>query len=188
MVGIGIGIGIQYVTEPIAEVVPDVGWLKCTYKEDQTDALSGITNSLSTSYTESVGDYFIPTMRIYLQNTIGDDWDGTDPVKTYSQYFGYGVNVDVVQETLTNYASSPSGTAPSAPYSNAFRIYFPISSDDLPKAGAVLWIKDIVLKVYNASDVLLFTYTSDFTSSLDGWGDYSIEGVLTKEYNQELLS
>ena len=95
--------------------------------------------------------------------------------------------MDVAQETLTNYAPAASSSVSVAPYSNQFNIYFPVANDK-PKAGAVFWIKDIVLKVYNASDVLLFTYTSDFTSSLDGWGDYSIQGVLTKEYNQELLS
>lgn len=187
MVGIGLGMGVHFVTEPIAEVVPDVGWLKCEFDANQTDGNNGIQKTIGTSYTETAGDYHTTTMKIYLQNTTGDNWDGTDDVSCYTQYFGYGTNQVVVQETLTDWAGGNSGGAPSAPYDNAFRIYFPIAGDR-PKAGAVFWIKEIVFKVYNASDVLLMTYTSDFTGDLDGWAAWSIEGTLTMEYNQEFLS
>ena len=188
MVGIGMGMGVHFVTEPIAEVVPDVGWLKGTYTADQSIlATSGIAQTLSTSYTETVGDYHTTTMKVYLQNTTGDNWDGTDPVGVYTKYFGYGTNQMVDQETLTEWAGGNSSGAPSAPYSNYFSIYFPVINDR-PDAGAIFWIKDIVFRVYNASNVLLFTYTSDFSSSLDGFSPVSVGGTLNLEYNQEFLS
>ena len=126
-------------------------------------------------------------MKVYLQNTTGDNWDGTDPVGVYTKYFGYGTNQMVDQETLTEWAGGNSSGAPSAPYSNYFSIYFPVINDR-PDAGAIFWIKDIVFRVYNASNVLLFTYTSDFSSSLDGFSPVSVGGTLNLEYNQEFLS
>lgn len=189
MVGIGMGMGVHFVTEPIAEVVPDVGWLKGTFTADQGGiATSGIQQTFSTSYTETAGDYHTTTMKIYLQNTTGDNWDEDDPVRVYTKYFAYGTNQDVPQETLTDWAAGNSAGAPSAPYSNLFSIYFP-GLGDRPKAGAIFWIKDIVFKVYNASDVLLYTYTSDFSSGLDGFSGISVgNNTITLEYNQEFLS
>ena len=57
------------------------------------------------------------------------------------------------------------------------------------KASLKVGVKgeDIVFKVFNASGVLLFTYTSDFSSGLDGWGPVTSD-VVTLEYNQEFLS
>ena len=43
------------------------------------------------------------------------------------------------------------------------------------------------MRVYNASGVLLFTYTSDFSSGLDGWIP-TTASVVTLEYNQEFLT
>ena len=193
MVGIGMGMGVHFVTEPIAEVVPDVGWLKGTFTADPSSVvLAGMRNNLSTSYTETAGDYHQTSMKIYLQNTTGGNWDGSDaggdPVTTAIVYGGYGSGNDAIaQDTLTEMVTPNSIGIASAPYDNVFRIYWPVAMDK-PSVGAVFWVKDIVMRVYNASGVLLFTYTSDFSSSLDGWGAVSVGGTLNLEYNQEFLS
>jgi len=192
MGGIGLGLGVQFVTEPIATVVPDVGWLKGTFTADPSAiALAGMSKTISGGYTETAGDYHQTSAKIYLQNTTGGNWDGTDaggdPVTTAFVYFGYGASADpIAQDTLTEVVTDNSGGAPSAPYNNLYRINWPVSFDK-PSVGAVFWVKDIVFKIYNASGVLLFTYTSDFSSGLDGWGPVT-SGVVTLEYNQEFLS
>tara|TARA_R110002020_G_scaffold23035_1_gene77164 strand:- start:6301 stop:6882 length:582 start_codon:yes stop_codon:yes gene_type:complete len=193
MVGIGLGMGVHFVTEPIAEVVPDVGWLKVTFNNDQSAVISGIErNNTLTSHTEEEDDYWQVDYKLYLQNVTGEEWDDgsddDDPVSTFTVYGGIGDGGNaVVQDDLNTYSSgNSSGTA--ASYTNQLRLYWPVA-DDRPKAGAVFWLKDLVLKVYGTAGGLKATYTSDFTGDINGWTVIgSTVGTPTVEFNQEFLS
>ena len=187
------GMGVHFVTEPIAEVVPDVGWLKVTFNADQTSVISGIErpNTL-TSHTEEEDDYWQIDYKLYLQNVTGEEWDDSsdddDPVNTFSVYAGIGDGGNAVPQDTLNIYNSGNSIGSAATYGNTLKLYWPVSGDR-PKTGAVFWLKDLVLRVYGVGGGLKATYSSDFTGDVDGWSVIgTTTGTPTVEYNQEFLT
>lgn len=193
MVGIGMGMGVHFVTEPVAVVVPDLGWLKVTFNNDQTSVISGIErNNTLQSHTEEEDDYWQIDYKLYLQNVTGEEWDDSDddddPVNTYTVYASVGDGGNLVNQDALNIYNSGNSIGSGASYVNTLKIYWP-AGGDRPKAGAVFWLKDVVLRVYGVGGNLKATYNSDFTGDVNGWTVIGTTvGTPTVEYNQEFLS
>ena len=185
---LGLGLSTSKVSGAIGG--PNDGWLKIDMDgNDQSGLLSGIRKpSMLTGHTKTAGDYWTMDCLVYLENTGGGNcWGGVDNVLTYGQYGGYGSNHDIPQDAIEIVDMGPSNGLPSGTYIETGNIYFPISGDR-PAGCAVWYIKDIVWKVFNAGGVLLNTYTSDFTSTTDGWQQYSGTGTMILTANATVPS
>ena len=179
---LGLGLSTSKATG-VEQGPPNDGWLKIDFDgNDQSGSLSGIRKSnVLTGHTKNSSDYYTVEYKMYLENLGPDCWGGTDNVLTYHIYGGKGTNYDHPQDIISEATAGPS-IALGSSYTEIGAIYFPIAGDR-PTGCAVFYVKDIVWKVFNAGGVLLNTYTSDFTSSTDGWGQYVGNGTFIFTYN-----
>ena len=131
-------------------------WLKGTFDTNQTH--SSDLKKFTTLNIE-VGDYWEVSWKIYLDNPSGGDFwdDGTysDPGAEHDMTavlgnIGNTGEFDIPQEEVYSAASSIRGPVTNASSGHAAHIRF-TSNTDLPLAGAVFYIKDIVWKHYSAN-------------------------------------
>ena len=182
------------------------GWLKGVYSDDQTGN-SGIRKTIFTTHTRSSDDYFTLNYKILLYEDGADLWGGTDPTRTFFSFGGVnpiGFN-DLTKDavhTLTTYPSSEvatfenfpdvylaqtAGPNPDNEYLNNFLDLSWRLSFDAPDAGAIFFIKDIRIKIYNSSNVLLDSYDSNFAHSVDGFSELpGMTGTIALSFNQSL--
>ena len=120
------------------------GWMKNVYDTNQTST-SGLVESLTGLPTAKVGDHFYITYKLYLDG----DWSGTDDVDvlTVSGPFGPNTTTRVSQDAETGIYRATS-SAPFSFYSSFVQIKFD-TDGDYPQSGAIFWIKDINIKIYN---------------------------------------
>ena len=134
-------------------------WLKGTFDTNQTDGLSGIKRP-DTFDDVQLGDQFSISLKIRIISG-SDHWDGSDDVLTYL----YPVGSDNVSPPNYLYhAFNAVQDATTTPDSGIINVsVFSVSdasgdlgdisirwllSGDKPKAGAVFYVKDIVVKQY----------------------------------------
>jgi len=121
------------------------GWMKNVYDTNQTST-SGIlrNNTLSSSYKP--GDHVFFSYDIYLDG----DWDGSDDV-TINHLVGTGMvqasDVEVTQDTEEN-VYHVTGSSSFTFGGTIVRINF-AEDGDYPQDGAIYYIKNIDVKVYN---------------------------------------
>jgi len=131
-------------------------WLKGTFDTDQTNGGSGITRA-NTFTDVQLGDQFSISVKIRIIS--GDDhWDGSDDVITF--LYPVGSNNyplisagNAVQDDTTTLDSGIIAipvydTDPSTVGDIVIQWQIP---GDKPKAGAVFYVKDIVVKQYRTS-------------------------------------
>tara|TARA_R100000654_G_scaffold17068_2_gene35818 strand:- start:1467 stop:1985 length:519 start_codon:yes stop_codon:yes gene_type:complete len=113
-------------------------WLKGEYSITQTDT-SGI--QLSSYGNIKAGDFTTVTFKIHLS----EDWNGSDIVATKYSIGGLPLGIFYVTQDTTQtvnktlYHTADSSTLP--------KIFWDVTSD-LPQAGAIFHIKDIVFKTF----------------------------------------
>ena len=129
----------------------EAGWLKGTYDSDQTNP-SDIQRA--SGFSVRPGDYFSASFKIYLDNpgaSLGTYWDGTDDVDggfTVLAGRGNANDIDAIpqeQVVTRDHHNSPVGPTFTSNSTILFRL---TSSPDTPKANAVFYVKDIVIKHY----------------------------------------
>ena len=173
--------------------ISGAGWLKGDVLEDQpgfgTVRISSSTSFL-TSHTRSSGDYFVISFKIIVFDGGADLWDGQDAVRTRIKLTGSSdLFQDIEQDTLTTFTKThtwgDSGGSELNNYFNGLGPRFDIKfrqNTDKPDAGAKVYVKDIDIKVYNSSNVLLDSYASNFTTSTDGFVGVDINGDEETEF------
>ena len=204
---LGLSSGLAYTSSPDDD---KSGWLKFTYSADQTNHNSGIikgygsgntpSEALLDTHTRSLNDYYTVSFKILLSTAGGGSFDdyASDGLRFKSNYgSGNSPNKYLPIDTVYNFTHSHTFDDEDDIYFTAeaihtfnyvtsyLRLFFPVSTD-MPNAGADVFVKDINLSVYNASNVLLDNYKSNFVSGIDGWNPFSTDGSLTFSYNQDI--
>ena len=133
-------------------------WLKGTFDTDQTDGLSGIIRP-DTFDDIQLGDQFSVTLKLRIISG-SDHWDGSDVVSTQFLPAGgdnwaalgfLGTGFQAVQDGTTAHDSGIIPIGVVYDYGDLqpqLRWSLP---GDKPKAGAVFYVKDIVIKQYRTS-------------------------------------
>ena len=131
-------------------------WLKGTFDTDQTNGGSGITRA-NTFTDVRLGDQFSISVKIRIIS--GDDhWDGSDDVITFLYPVGIhnypliGLGNAVQDDTTTLDSGIIAPFVYDLEHSTVGDIVIQWQiQGDKPKAGAVFYVKDIVVKQYRTS-------------------------------------
>ena len=120
-------------------------WLKIEFDDTQTDEVGIQLNSYGTTLE---GDVTEMSFRIYLS----EDWDGTDTVFTRYTVGAANTGLHVIQQDVIDTIPSSGVLSPrifihTATSTTAPKIYWN-TAGDLPQAGAILHIKDIIVKTF----------------------------------------
>lgn len=189
---LGLSTGLIY---PNYTQEEDGGWLKVEFVSTQTGTssigLDDWTTTTPPSTVGSSGDIIEIDYKIYLDNSTGK-WDpegDNDNVNTYVTGMVFSLpaldiptsQIVTVSTTLT---TSSSNTNPDIQMAAWFE------SDDRPQAGAVFYIKDIVMRAnrkVGSTDNFIAFFNSDFTGGGDDNSDEIVtagNGTINKTTNQ----
>ena len=122
------------------------GWLKGTFTETQTSGFILLRKTLTSSETGwddiSVNDWYTVTYKIYIVDD-SNKWGSSPPITHRFYYASKWVHASVDYDTTTSLSGNNTAGASSAVYIN----FGP--GGDLPLAGAVFYVKDIVYTVHS---------------------------------------
>jgi hypothetical protein len=117
------------------------GWLKCVYPNQDQSNQSGITNNTFLHSVTATGSNFTVSYDIYLEDS--SKWQGPDDVRTHTILYNYGTSENIPVDQSFFYESTSAGLANN---NNAISIYW-LTANDLPKAGATFYIKNLTIKI-----------------------------------------
>lgn len=117
------------------------GWLKCVYPSTDQSNKSGISNSSFLAGAPQGGSSFTISFDIYLEDE--SKWGGTDDVLTHSLAYNFGVSEGVPPDQPVFYEDTSTGLSSN---NNQLQIYW-LTIGDLPKAGAVFYIKNLSFRI-----------------------------------------
>jgi len=123
------------------------GWLRGTYGVTQTDLNGIMKNGWISGYTKSPGDYIIISFKVYLVNDSGK-WGGSDDVTMFISTPIAPVNPEVALDTEVTVNGTTDVDLDGAYTGTAISILTQ-TAGDLPQAGAVFYVKDVVVQVWN---------------------------------------
>ena len=125
------------------------GWLRGTYGVTQTNINGVHRNGWITGYTKERGDYVVLSLKLYIVNDSGK-WGGSDDVEvlitTPPSNPNSSQDVPLDTETTLNYTSNPDADGV---YAQTSIQVLTQTAGDLPQVGAVFYIKDVVVQVWN---------------------------------------
>ena len=146
-----------------ATVAGSDGWLKGEFDENQTDSLSGIEKNSPLGATSMIGDYWSISYKIYLSSSNWTHESGeTDDVNHIFKYVHvgssdyttdfFGANNAAAKGQAVSYDFNVATAQTSTTPLDLLQFYFTntTTKDDVPQAGAIFYLKDIVLKAYRS--------------------------------------
>ena len=121
------------------------GWMKNVYPANQTNT-SGLLKNVLVGATDQVGDFVTIQFKIYLDG----NWDGSDNVSGFIiNSIASNIILDIPQDEVVQ-VDVTSDPSPDAGYSNSIQLLFN-TAGDRPQSGAIFYIKDIEIDLWNYS-------------------------------------
>lgn len=173
---LGLSNGLIY-SSPVEPQPQTPGWLKVEFVSTQTGVCSiGIDPIGSTVSPGAVGalyDQVTIDYKIYIDNSTGA-WDpegDDDDVKLYITGMVADTGTDIPVNQVVDYSATIDTNSGGGPDEIQFAVW--IDADDRPQAGAVFYIKDIVIRVNRvfagvSSPTYIGQYISDFRNDIIG--------------------